>query len=262
MTQPPITFTDGAAYETMMGVWSKIAGEVFLDWLAPPKGLHWVDVGCGNGAFTELLAARCAPAAVEGVDPSAQQIDFARQRKIAVKASFREGGAAPLPFTDASFDAAVMALVIFFVPEPPAGVAEMARVTRPGGLVSAYAWDIMGGGFPWEAFWAEQRGLGLTPRLPPSPEASRIGTMRDLWRGAGLTGVETREITVRRTFADFEDYWTVSQSAPGSAAFIADLSAAEAKTLKERVRALLPADASGAVTVTARANAVKGCRPQ
>ena len=70
MTDQPIRFDDGAAYEQMMGLWSRTAGDVFLDWLAPRSGLSWIDVGCGNGAFTELIVARCAPAEVHGIDPS------------------------------------------------------------------------------------------------------------------------------------------------------------------------------------------------
>jgi 2-polyprenyl-3-methyl-5-hydroxy-6-metoxy-1,4-benzoquinol methylase len=70
MVEPKIRFDDGAAYEQMMGVWSRLAGEIFLDWLVPPSGLRWIDIGCGNGAFTELLVERCAPSEVEGVDPS------------------------------------------------------------------------------------------------------------------------------------------------------------------------------------------------
>ena len=80
MNAPQIRFDDGAAYERMMGVWSRHAGEIFLDWVAPATGLHWVDVGCGNGAFTELLVKRCAPAMIDGVEPSEGQLDYARKR--------------------------------------------------------------------------------------------------------------------------------------------------------------------------------------
>src|SRR4051812_24453230 len=80
MSEPAIRFEDGAAYERMMGTWSRLAGSVFLDWLAPHPGLRWLDVGCGNGAFTELIAQRCAPAAVDGIDPSDAQLAFARGR--------------------------------------------------------------------------------------------------------------------------------------------------------------------------------------
>src|SRR5947209_20284063 len=135
MAEPQIRFDDGAGYERMMGKWSRLAGEVFLDWLKPASGLRWIDVGCGNGAFTELLAERCAPAEIQGVDPSEAQLAFARSRHRAGIAHFRHGDAMALPFADRGFDAAAMALVIFFVPEPPAGVAYNARGVRPGGPV-------------------------------------------------------------------------------------------------------------------------------
>ena len=130
MTEPPIRFNDGAAYERMMGVWSRSAGDIFLDWLAPAPGLRWIDVGCGNGAFTELLVDRCAPAEVQGVDPAEGQLAFARKRPAARLAQFTQGDAMALPFAERKFDAAVMALVIFFVPQPAKGVAEMVRVVR------------------------------------------------------------------------------------------------------------------------------------
>ena len=120
----------------MMGVWSRRVGEDFLEWLKLPAGLKCVDVGCGNGAFTELLAERCQPEEVQGIDPSPEQIAYARARHTARIAEFRQGNAMALPFPDDGFDAAIMALVIFFVPEPAKGVAEMARVVRPGGAVA------------------------------------------------------------------------------------------------------------------------------
>src|SRR6185369_14949446 len=159
MAEQQIRFNDGAAYERMMGVWSRLAGEVFLDWLSPPAGLRWIDVGCGNGAFTELLVERCAAAEVHGIDPSEAQLAFARSRPAARVAEFRQGSAMELPFADGSFDAAVMALVIFFVPDPSKGVAEMARVVRPGGTIAAYAWDILGGGFPLESIRLEMAAM-------------------------------------------------------------------------------------------------------
>src|ERR1044071_2805073 len=118
MVEQTLRFDDGAAYEQTMGIWSRSVGEIFLDWLAPPSGLRWADVGCGNGAFTELLVERCAPAGVQGIDPSEAQLSFARSRPAARVARFQQGDAMALPFADKTFDAAVMALVIFFVPEP------------------------------------------------------------------------------------------------------------------------------------------------
>ena len=262
MAEPQIRFDDGAGYERMMGKWSRLAGEVFLDWLKPHSGLRWIDVGCGNGAFTELLAERCAPAEIQGIDPSEAQLAFARSRHSAGVAHFRQGDAMALPFADHSFDAAVMALVIFFVPEPPAGVAEMARVVRPGGLIASYAWDIEGGGFPHEPLLAEMRAMGLPPIRPPSFAASRMENLRTLWTGAGLDRIETREITVQRTFADFDDFWTTSLLGSSVGPTVAAMASGDVELLKTRVHARLPADAAGRITYGARANAVKGRVPK
>jgi SAM-dependent methyltransferase len=261
MTETQIRFDDGAVYERMMGIWSALVAGVFIDWLKPDKGLRWIDVGCGNGAFSEQLIERCAPAEVQGIDPSQGQIDFARKRPAARLAKFSIGNAMALPFADNRFDAATMALVIFFVPEPAKGVAEMARVVRPGGTVAAYAWDILGGGFPQEPLRAELRAMGIDPMTPPSADAARIDVMRNLWRGAGLEAVETREITVHRTFADFEDYWEVTLLGASVAPTIGAMSPADRDRLKEQLRARVPADASGRIICSGRANAAKGRVP-
>jgi ubiquinone/menaquinone biosynthesis C-methylase UbiE len=262
MAEHQIRFEDGAAYERMMGIWSRLTGDIFLDWLAPRPGLRWIDVGCGNGAFTELLVERCAPGEIQGIDPSDAQLAFARGRPSARSAAFQKGDAMALPFPASSFDAAVMALVIFFVPKPAQGVAEMARVVRPGGIVSAYAWDVPGGGLPAAPIQAEMRAMGLKPPLPPSFEASRLESLRDLWMGAGLEAVETRAITVQRTFANFEEFWAINQLGASIEAVVATMSPDDAELLKSRVRTRLPVDAEGRITYSARANAVKGRTPK
>ena len=257
-----IRFDDGAAYERYMGEWSRFAGAAFLDWLAPKPELRWIDVGCGNGAFTELIVERCAPSAIQGIDPSEAQLAYARTQPAGRIAQYRQGDAMALPFADDSFDAAVMALVIFFVPEPTRGVAEMVRVVCPGGSVSAYAWDMTGGGFPYDAMHVEMRAMGMTILAPPSPGASRLEAMQELWTGAGLEAVEARAITVQRTYAGFDDYWATILGGPSLAPKLAALSAAEVAQLKERMRARLPADAAGRITYSARAHAVKGRVPR
>ncbi len=262
MAEQQIRFDDGAAYERMMGVWSRLAGEIFIDWLAPRSGLRWIDIGCGSGAFSELLVERCAPAEVQGIDPSEAQLAFARTRPASRLAQFRQGDAMALPFADDSFDAAIMALVIFFVPEPAKGVGEMVRVVGPGGTVATYAWDMPGGGWPGQPFHAEMRAMGLQPLLPPSAEASRIDVLGKLWTGAGLDTVETREITVSRTFADFDEFWTINSMSPNIGQSIAAMSPGDAERLKAGVRARLPADGAGRITYTGRANAVKGRVPK
>src|SRR5262245_5345336 len=204
MGETQIRFEDGAAYERMMGNWSQRAGSIFLDWLAAASDLKWIDVGCGNGAFTQLLVERCAPLEVQGIDPSEGQLAFARKRLTSSVTELRQGDAMALPFPADRFDAATMALVLVFVPDPAKGVAEMVRVVRPGGMVATYMWDMLGGGFPLDPILIELRAMGLTPPpRPPRMEASRMEALRDLWTGAGLEAVETREISVQRTFKDF-----------------------------------------------------------
>jgi ubiquinone/menaquinone biosynthesis C-methylase UbiE len=131
-------FTDGEAYERMMGRWSRLVGETFLAWLDLPNGLRWLDVGCGNGAFTEEIIARRAPATVMAIDPSDEQLAFARTRPGTKTAEFLRGDAQKLSFGDGTFDVAIMALVVAFLPHPAKAVAEMARVVRPGGWVATY----------------------------------------------------------------------------------------------------------------------------
>jgi len=261
MVEQAIHFNDGDVYERTMGVWSRLAGELFLDWLNPRPGMRWIDVGCGSGAFTELLVQRCAPAETQGIDPSEAQLAFARTRPAARGVAFLQGDAMALPFPHDRFDAAVMALVIFFVLDPAKGVAEMARVVRPGGAVAAYAWDMLGGGFPWEPIQVEMRALGITPPLPPSVGASRMAALRDLWAFAGLEAIETCEITVQRTFADFEDFWTTTTMAASIRPTFATMPPDDADQLKARVRARLPTDAGGRIMYPAPANAIKGRVP-
>jgi ubiquinone/menaquinone biosynthesis C-methylase UbiE len=201
---------------------------------------------------------RCAPLEVQGIDPSEGQLAFARKRPAARIAKFSRGHAMALPFPPDTFDAATMALVISFVPDPIKGVAEMVRVVRPGGTVATYVWDMLGGGYPGEPIRIEMRAMGLTV-LSPSDEASRIEALHDLWTRTGLDAVQTREITVQRTFDDFEDFWTTSLLASSAQVTIAAMVPNDIEMLKARVRARLSADAKGRITNSACANAVKGC---
>ncbi len=260
MTDVPIVFNDGAAYQEFMGVWSRLAGDVFLDWVAPAPGLRWVDVGCGTGSSTEMLLDRCAPAQVEGIDPSEAQLAYARTRLAGRPVRFGQGSAMVLPYANGSFDAAMMALVLFFVPDPARGVAEMARVVAPGGIVAAYSWDMLGGGFPIAPMHQEAEAMGLDVPKPPSIAASRRGAMEALWSAAGLRAVASRAITVTRRFSDFEAYWATAMRGPTIGAVMAKVPPPEVAALKERVRARMPADADGGITASATANAAKGVK--
>ncbi len=253
----PVRFDDSAAYEQFMGRWSRLASDAFLSWLAPAAGQRWLDVGCGNGAFSERIVQRCALSELHGIDPSAEQVAYAQDRLTASRAHFRGGDAMALPFADAEFDLAVMGLVIFFVPDPAQAVAEMRRVVRPGGVVASYAWDMLGGGFPANPVFIQMRALGLTPPMPPSANAAGLEESRELWAAAGLQEIATHEITVERTFADYEDFWATCLLGPGLGRSIKALEPSQITALKTGVRNLLTTNTDGSLTCTARANAIK-----
>jgi ubiquinone/menaquinone biosynthesis C-methylase UbiE len=261
VAETTIRFDDGAGYERAMGAWSRLAGEIFLDWLAPPSGLCWIDIGCGNGAFTELLVQRCAPEEVAAIDPSECQLAFARKRAAAHLVAFQQGDAMALPYPAGRFDAAVMALVIVFLSDPIKAIDEMVRVVRRGGTVATYVWDMLDGGFPLEPILHEMRTMGCVPPSPPRTSTSRMDALRELWMGADLEAVETREITVDRTFADFEDFWITNLKGPTVGPAIAALASDDAEELKSRVSVRLSGCSGGRIVCRARANAIKGRVP-
>lgn len=121
-------FTDGEAYERVMGRWSRVVGDIFLDWLSLQQGLRWLDVGCGTGSFTESVLHHSVPSAISAIDPAEDQIAYAKGRPLASRVDYRVGDAQNLPFNEGEFDVATMALAITFVPDRAKAVAEMKRV--------------------------------------------------------------------------------------------------------------------------------------
>ena len=261
MTEAHKLFTDGGAYERQMGRWSRLIGESFLDWLALPSGLRCLDVGCGNGAFTEVLVARCAPASVVGVDPSGGQLDFAKKRPGAESADFRVGDAQALPFADGSFDAALMALVISFVPEPAKAVAEMARVVRPGGWVATYMWDITNGGLPLVPLYRAAKSLGLTTPGSANPAVSRREALEQLWQQAGLAGIEAQAFRTKVRYVDFDDFWVSSTTGGPAGQWIKTMTPETHEQLRACAREQLPTEKDGSISYEVFANAVKGHVP-
>lgn len=258
MSSAALTFDNGAAYEDFMGVWSRLVGEQFLAWLAPAKGLRWVDIGCGNGCSTEQLLQVAQPASVAALDPSAEQLTAARALLTGQPVTFEQGSAMALPFADSSFDAAQMALVMFFVPDPAQGLSEMRRVTRPGGLLAAYVWDLPAGGLPWNEVWLAQEALGIPVVQPPSTAISDLDALASLWRAGGLEDVESCRIHVERRFADFDGYWQAFW--PG-APLKGTIPPERIADLREATRAQLGVAGDAPFTVKGFASAVKGRVP-
>lgn len=250
-----------------MGRWSQRVGIKFLDWLNLPAGGSWLDAGCGNGAFTETIMQRQKPDHMRALDPSEAQIDYANKRPGCTGAEFRTGDAQDLPYADNMFDAAVMGLVISFIPDPDKAAAELARVTRPGGTIGTYMWDSAGDGHPANPINTAMRALGLLgPAAPqgsaPHASAAQIDRLRQIWQGAGLQNVETHVIRIEVTHPDFDDFWDsniISTGPLGSR--LNALSADEIKSLQKRLKQDLPRNADGLIAYGAHANAVKGIVP-
>lgn len=252
-------FTDGAAYERLMGRWSRRVGDVFIDWIEAPRERRWLDIGCGTGVFTEQVILGCSPAAVVGIDPSTEQLAFARGRGEWSTAKFQVGDAQDLPFPDNSFDIAVMALVIHFVPDPAKAVAEMWRVLGPGGTAAAYVWDYKNAGSPTAPLAAAMRGMGLQAPTPPSPQVTSLTALEELWRAAGFEQIGTRAIDIAVEFADFEEFWQSMTVPVGPAGkVIAAMPPDDLAQLRSVLEQQMVLTADGRVTYEARASAVQG----
>ena len=262
MTETKGLFTDGAAYDQLARRFTRPAGEVFIDWLALPTDLDWIDVGCGTGAFTQLLLDRCAPKRVSAIDPSAEQIAYARTTPAAKRVDFQTGDAQALPFGNAAFDAGAMALVITFVPDPSKAVAELKRVTRPGGTIGAYMWDFLNKGSPRQRLGDAVARMGVAVQQLPGYAHSRMEAMEGFFKSAGLADIATRVIEFEVTYDNFDEYWTQQTGlASGAAENIRSMSAADVERLKADLRASLPKDKSGRIAYKVKANAVKGRVP-
>ncbi len=250
-------FADGKAYERAMGRLSRVAGEQFLDWLSLPGGLRWLDVGCGTGSFTELLLDRNSPSAISAIDPSEEQITFAKGKPSASRVDYRQGDAMSLPFGDDEFDVAVMALVIQYIPDRTKAMSEFARVVRQGGTVAAYVWPGRNEGHPLKPLSDAIRSIGGPESGRPGNQIRTIESLIDLFSASGLEGIDSCSIEIQLDFRDFDDYW--SAQPPEN---IRDMTDEDVERLKTLLRERLPTDDNGQVSYTARANAIKGRVPE
>jgi SAM-dependent methyltransferase len=262
---PPDVWAIGDAYEPYVGRWSRAVALPFLTWLAVPPGERWLDVGCGTGALASVILEVADPAEVVGIDPSPGYVTYARARVPDSRARFDIGDARALPVPSAVFDAVVSGLVLNFVPDPAAAVAEMARAVRPGGAVGVYLWDYAGGMELMRHFWDAAVTLDLSAR--ELDEGRRFAAvcnpdaLAGLFRGAGLREIETRAVDVPTVFRDFDDYWNPFLGGQGPApAYASALSEERRAALREHIRGGLPVAADGSISLTARAWAVRGER--
>jgi ubiquinone/menaquinone biosynthesis C-methylase UbiE len=265
MADTRIAFDDANAYERYMARWSRAIGEKFLAWLDPTANRSWLDVGCGTGAFTELILAHAAPEKIVGIDPSPQQVEHAKHAVTAPQAEFRLGTAIDLPFETGEFDVVVSALVIHFIPDRPTAFREMLRVTKSGGIVAGYTWR-RSPTINDAPYGPMARGVieiaGDVATSPTISEAMPDG-LRAALSAEGYGDMEITTIEASQTFRDFEDYWTsqTDTSAHPVAKSAAALSDRDRDRLREVLRKALPAAEDGSITYFSRATAFKARKP-
>ncbi len=257
----PDTWEQGPAYERYVGRWSREIAPRFLEWLRVPAGLRWLDVGCGTGALCAAILDSCAPASVDGVEPSEGFLETA-VAELGNRVTFHRADASALPLDDESVDVVVSGLVLNFVPDLDAALAEMSRVTVDGGVIGAYVWDYADRMELMRWFW--QAATELDPAAAELDEGRRFDdftpeglTFR--FASAGLVDAEAGNIEVPTRFADFDDYWSPFLGGQGVApAYAMSLDEAARDRLRERLRELLPTEPDGSIDLVARAWAARG----
>ena len=242
------------SYDAFMGAWSEPLSGQLIDFAHIRPVDRVLDVGCGPGALTVELVRRLGADAVAAVDPSAPFVAAASERNPGV--DVRLASAEALPFPGGSFDVALAQLVVHFMTDPVAGIREMARVTRPGGVVAASVWDFEGERGPLGPFWQAARDLDPDVVDESRLAGARRGHLAELFEATGLGTVESGELSVQRSYASFEAWWEPFTRGVGPAGtLVASLEPDRRLVLRERCRSMLP---GGPFVLTAVAWAARG----
>ncbi|MGC4935661.1 class I SAM-dependent methyltransferase [Gordonia sp. DT30] len=242
-------------YDRFMGRYTRTLAPALVDAAGVNAGARVLDVGCGPGGLTGVLAERVGAGNVAGIDPAPQFVDACRERVPG--ADVRQGAAEDLPWPDAVFDAAASCLVVGFMTDADQGLREMARVTRPGGVVAACMWDLVEGGMTMLAvFWQAARELDPDVVGEQMNVGVSRGDIARRLRVAGLDDVVDGELLAHAEYTDFDDFWTPFTFAVGPAGnHLASLPADRQERLRELCRPKLP---EGPFTLTARAWYARG----
>jgi SAM-dependent methyltransferase len=241
------------AYDRFMGRYSVQLSPQLADLAGVGAGQRVLDVGCGPGALTTELVARLGPELVAAVDPSEQFVEAARERHPGV--DVQQAAAEQLPFADGAFDAALAQLVVHFMADPVAGLREMARVTRRGGVVTACVWDHGAGRTPLAPFWRAVREVDPDEEGEANLAGAHEGALTELFAEAGIREIEETALPVRVEHATFEEWWEPFTLGVGPAGtYVTQLDEERRRELRE----LLHERLGSPFTLTARACAARG----
>jgi len=259
-------FATGDGYEAYMGRWSRRLAPAYATFAGVEDGQRILDVGTGTGALASLLVSTFPRSEVVGVDPSAAFVDHAAKKAASDRLRFEVGDAQALPYPEASFDQVMALLVMNFIPDHGKALAEMKRVTRAGGVVSACVWDYGNGMESLRLFWDEV--VALEPAAAPKHERhmklSRPGELGALWTQAGLEQVREASLVIDQAFSSFSDYWTpfLAGTGPGGA-YVASLSVERRQALEAGLRRRLRSGGpDGPFELSARVWSVRGQVPR
>ena len=242
------------AYDRFMGRYSSLLSPQLADLAGVREGQRVLDVGCGPGALTRELVRRLGPTNVAAVDPSVPFVEAAAVRNAGV--DVRQAAAEDLPFADATFDVTLAQLVVHFMTDPIAGLSEMARVTRPGGVVAASVWDHGGSQGPLGTFWNAARELDPGVNDESNLAGVREGHLVELFQGAGLSEVTSAVLDASLEHRTFDEWWEPFTRGVGPAgAYVGRLDPQGQADLRDCCRAMLP---DPPFTITARAWAARG----
>jgi SAM-dependent methyltransferase len=244
-------FSSDTAYDKFMGRFSVRLAPLFADFAGVSAGSRVLDVGAGTGALTAELLRR--DATVAAMDPSPEFVAALKSRFPDIDA--REAGAEDLPWPDGSFDAALAQLVIAFMADAEAGVAEMRRVVEPGGVVAVCMWDREG----MELLHAVNQVQAV---VDSGRSADTLPRFRDAHSISELLGdgAEVELLVVDAGYEDFDEFWSALTGGVGPAgAWIASLDDARRAQAREEFRRVL-GDPGGAFTLTGRAWAARVAR--
>jgi SAM-dependent methyltransferase len=252
------------AYDGFVGRYSHALAARFLQAVEIRPGWKVLDVGCGPGHLTGVLADSLGADNVGAVEPS--ELFALACRTRVPDADVNVAAAEDLPFADESFDAALSQLVINFLEDPQAGVREMRRVTRAGGIVAAVVWDYADGMTMLRKFW--DAATSVDPgRAPEFDEGRRMrycqpDELAGLWTDADFDDVAGDSIVVRASYEDFGDLWRPFTTGVGPAgAYCASLGESEQRSLEEAYHDLLGSP-DGTFELTAKAWFVQGTVPR
>lgn len=196
----------GSAYDSFMGRYSIALADRFADAAGVQPGQTAVDVGCGPGALTGVLVERLGAGAVAACDPSPGFLADCEARHPGIEC--KSGRAESIPFEPGRFDHAMAQLVLHFVSEPEQAAREMARVVRPGGVVSACVWDFAAGMEMLRGFW--DAALAIDPDAPDEARTLRFGRpgeIADLFVSVGMSDIVESTLQVSSTYTSFDELW-------------------------------------------------------